>query len=469
MKRDGKQEEQIRIIITLPDGIRSFVVPVSHEITLLEAIRYIQEKIDPSITIRWNCRSGQCGICALLVNDVPKLACQEKIRIGAEYTIKPICLERQIHGLICDLSDLYKQYFLISRFYWQSELQQKEEFENLLLRLENQRVPHISLDDIEMLGSLLWQITRYPWFEECFRVNTPRCVPLECSQREMLLKYGIIDSAGKTQYRINIIKDCTFVTDGPWDIHYGGVFPFSDESELILKYIEDNKIDKITKGIVDPACGCGHTVIAYWGDGPRFAFDINPRAGYWIAINALINQREVRYRNTDIFKGLPSELDKTLNDKPLFAINMPHALSPYPNLLPKTSDGGETGLKWTIAALKALTLFNDSGGVAVILCYSLGNAKQNRWDIVEQAEKIFPKNKIQWVMLKDVRIWRINGKKEQPNPMPLREGLPKKADCRLYVNDIDREKPKQGYIQLVRIFESKGWDVLGCGILEVRL
>lgn len=472
MWNEMNDRKHIHITIKLPDGSKTFLIPPTPEMTLLDAIHYIQEKMDPTIAIRWNCRSGQCGICAVKVNGKPKLACQEKVSPNTKYILEPICMEKHIQSLICDVSDLYKQYFLTNRFYWQTELQRKEEFEELLLNINwqnNQDLPHVQPEDLDSLRKSLFQITKYSWFEKCFQGGTQKHIPLTCPQKEILLKNGLIDPTGKVRFRINIIRDCIFITDGLWNIHHGGIFPFEDESESILRYVEEHEIDRITYGIIDPACGCGHTIIAYWGRGPRIAFDINPRAGYFVSINAIINRREVKFATNNIFEGLPPDLDKVFKNKPLFTINMPHALSPFPSILPGTSDGGKTGLKWTIASLQALTRFIGSEGVAVILSYSLGNSKQNRWDIVEKAKELFPEDRISWKLLKDIRIWRINGKKEQPNPMLLREGLPKKADCKIYIKDSDREKVRQGYNQLVRMFEAEGWDVLGCGILEVRL
>ncbi|MCL0064868.1 2Fe-2S iron-sulfur cluster-binding protein [Dehalococcoidia bacterium] len=464
-----KQTTQTHIIIKSLDSTKNFDVTVKDKTTLLESLCYIQEKLDSSIAVRWNCRSGQCGICGVLVNGVPRLACREDVFPGQEYIVEPILPERHRQSLICDVSDVYKTHFLTSKFYWQSELQHKEDFETLLSKIKQKVTLDISLEDIETLRTTLLQLTDYTWFEACFQGNVPGQIPSTFPHRDVLLKCKLIDSTGKVRYRLNNLYNCVFVTDGPWNIHNGGIFPYSDESEQILEYVTTQAIDKNTHGIVDIGCGCGHVSIAYWGDGPRFAFDINPRAGYFVAINAIINQRRVYYKTLNIAKGLPTELRKVLGKKTLFVVNMPHALSPSPGVLPKTSDGGETGLEPTIAALNALLPFRGSAHVAIVLCYSLGNLKQNRWDIVEQAKKLFQEDTIQWKLLRDTRIWRINGKKEQPNPMILREGLPKKADCRLYVKDENREKVRQSYNQLVDLLEGKGWEVLGCGILRIWL
>jgi len=470
MTKNGKHGGRTHIIIKAPDGTKNFDVPVNDEIALLEAICYIQENLDSSTTIRWNCRSGQCGICAVLVNGVPKLACEEKIIPGKRYTVEPIFAESTVQSLICNVSDFYKIHFLASKFYWQNELQNKDDFESLLLKINQKAIPDISLEaPYTTIRSTLQQIKNYPWFENCFQGNERGQVPFECPQRDVLLKCKLINSTGKIRYRVNIFRNSVFITDGPWNIHNGGIFPYSDESELILKYIEDHGIDKIIQGFVDIGCGCGHASIAYLSKIPRFAFDINPRAGYFVAINSIINQCEVQYRTINIFDGLPAELQKVLRSRILFVVNMPHALSPIQDVLPKTSDGGKTGLEPTEAALKAISPFYGSGSIAVVLCYSLGNLKQKKWDIVERAKKLFPEDTILWELLKDTRIWRINGKKEQPNPMILREGLPKKADCKLYIKDEDRERVRQSYTRLVNLLESEGWDVLGCGILTLRL
>lgn len=247
-----KKDAYIHLVIKTPEGTKYFDVPAAVGMTLLDALCYAQEKIDSSISFRWNCRTGQCGICAVQINGVPKLACMEKANQGCVYQVEPISIERHLQGLVCEVSDLYKEYFLTSTAIGHTELERKLAFEQLLLKIRSSTTPILIkgcekkpepnediifdsnwLDEIENLRSCLWAATRHSWFLECFKDNKPRYVPTDYPHRALLLKYGLVDSTGKARYRINIIRNSIFITDGPWYVHKGGVFPYLDESELI--------------------------------------------------------------------------------------------------------------------------------------------------------------------------------------------------------------------------------------------
>ncbi|MEL4304997.1 succinate dehydrogenase/fumarate reductase iron-sulfur subunit [Methanococcoides sp. LMO-2] len=47
--------------------------------TVLEALFYVQEKLDGSLTFRYSCRGAVCGSCGMLINRVPRLACRTQI------------------------------------------------------------------------------------------------------------------------------------------------------------------------------------------------------------------------------------------------------------------------------------------------------------------------------------------------------------------------------------------------------
>jgi succinate dehydrogenase / fumarate reductase, iron-sulfur subunit len=48
--------------------------------TLLEALIKIQEEFDPTLAIRYGCRFKYCGLCAVSVNGVPRMACMTKVK-----------------------------------------------------------------------------------------------------------------------------------------------------------------------------------------------------------------------------------------------------------------------------------------------------------------------------------------------------------------------------------------------------
>jgi fumarate reductase iron-sulfur subunit len=52
-----------------------FEVPFRKEWVILDALNYIKDHVDGSLTFRWSCRMGVCGSCGMVVNGAPKLAC----------------------------------------------------------------------------------------------------------------------------------------------------------------------------------------------------------------------------------------------------------------------------------------------------------------------------------------------------------------------------------------------------------
>ncbi len=47
---------------------QSFEVPFRRDWVVLDALNYIKDKKDGSLTYRWSCRMGICGSCGMLVN-----------------------------------------------------------------------------------------------------------------------------------------------------------------------------------------------------------------------------------------------------------------------------------------------------------------------------------------------------------------------------------------------------------------
>jgi len=52
-----------------------YEVPFKEEWVILDAINYIKDWIDGTLSYRWSCRMGVCGSCGMMVNGIPKLTC----------------------------------------------------------------------------------------------------------------------------------------------------------------------------------------------------------------------------------------------------------------------------------------------------------------------------------------------------------------------------------------------------------
>lgn len=57
-------------------GYESFEVPLRSDWMVLDALNYIKDQLDGSLTFRWSCRMGICGSCGMMINGVPKLTCE---------------------------------------------------------------------------------------------------------------------------------------------------------------------------------------------------------------------------------------------------------------------------------------------------------------------------------------------------------------------------------------------------------
>ena len=61
--------------------LQSYEIPVQPDWMILDAVNYIKDEVDGSVSHRWSCRMAVCGSCGMMVNGEPKLTC--KIRVSA--------------------------------------------------------------------------------------------------------------------------------------------------------------------------------------------------------------------------------------------------------------------------------------------------------------------------------------------------------------------------------------------------
>src|SRR5262249_49427572 len=55
--------------------VQQYEVPLRKDWVVLDALNYIKDRVDGSLTFRWSCRMGICGSCGMMVNGEPKLTC----------------------------------------------------------------------------------------------------------------------------------------------------------------------------------------------------------------------------------------------------------------------------------------------------------------------------------------------------------------------------------------------------------
>ena len=87
--------------------IQEYEVPFTNDWVLLDALNYVKDNIDGSLSYRWSCRMGICGSCGMMVNGEPKLTCATFV---SEYTPGPVRIEPLryfpiIRDLTTDMTD----------------------------------------------------------------------------------------------------------------------------------------------------------------------------------------------------------------------------------------------------------------------------------------------------------------------------------------------------------------------------
>lgn len=56
-------------------SFQNFKVPFRKDWVVLDALNYVKDRLDTSLSYRWSCRMGVCGSCGMMVNGEPKLTC----------------------------------------------------------------------------------------------------------------------------------------------------------------------------------------------------------------------------------------------------------------------------------------------------------------------------------------------------------------------------------------------------------
>ena len=79
--------------------------------SLLDALQYIKDHLDSTLSFRWSCRMAICGSCGMMVNGVPKLGCKAFLRdyLPGKMTIEPLNNFPIERDLVVDMSDFIEK------------------------------------------------------------------------------------------------------------------------------------------------------------------------------------------------------------------------------------------------------------------------------------------------------------------------------------------------------------------------
>jgi len=81
---------------------------------VLDALLWIKNKVDPTLTLRRSCREGVCGSCSMNIDGGNTLACTKGMEeISGPVRVYPLPHMPVVKDLVPDLTDFYAQHALI--------------------------------------------------------------------------------------------------------------------------------------------------------------------------------------------------------------------------------------------------------------------------------------------------------------------------------------------------------------------
>ena len=86
---------------------QTYEVPFEEDWVVLDALNYIKDHLDGTLSFRWSCRMGVCGSCGMMVNGTPKLTCSAFVRdlYHEEIVVEPLAHFPIIRDLVVEVDD----------------------------------------------------------------------------------------------------------------------------------------------------------------------------------------------------------------------------------------------------------------------------------------------------------------------------------------------------------------------------
>jgi len=90
---------------------QSYEVPFRKDWVILDAINYIKDNIDGTLSYRWSCRMGVCGSCGMTVNGTPILTCATFLEkyLPGPIRVEPLDNFPVVRDLVIEMTDFMEK------------------------------------------------------------------------------------------------------------------------------------------------------------------------------------------------------------------------------------------------------------------------------------------------------------------------------------------------------------------------
>lgn len=97
---------------------QAYAVEARPMMSVLDALFWILESLDPTLAFRYSCRAGMCGSCAMVINGREGLACQRRLEgLRGPVSVEPLRSLPVTKDLLVDLSPFFEKYRAVDPFY----------------------------------------------------------------------------------------------------------------------------------------------------------------------------------------------------------------------------------------------------------------------------------------------------------------------------------------------------------------
>jgi len=90
---------------------QSYEIPFRKDWVILDALNYIKDNLDGSLSYRWSCRMGVCGSCGMMVNGTPVLTCATFLEkyLPGPIRVEPLKNFPVVRDLVIEMSDFMRK------------------------------------------------------------------------------------------------------------------------------------------------------------------------------------------------------------------------------------------------------------------------------------------------------------------------------------------------------------------------
>ena len=87
---------------------KEYKINLQKHATVLDALLNIKERVDPTLSVRYSCRMGICGSCAMVIDGKPSLACETRLNPEADFVrVEPMRGHPLLKDLVTDFDDFF--------------------------------------------------------------------------------------------------------------------------------------------------------------------------------------------------------------------------------------------------------------------------------------------------------------------------------------------------------------------------